>query len=301
MDDQGNFLGENNQKVLWDVMKDNGILNNTPERTKMFQTYIYEFYEKYKTRKMDLMDRNKMFIQLLIQKIGTELPNESNLTTNEEIKKYRKDNFDRKLEQKQNEFFEGIHKKPPETPNFQDNIEDEKVSDTSMAQTIQEMIKERNLDISYTGVQKKEAEEWLGSSSQSQNNKDKKLSLVNPELLQKRESDENFKFINIAEEELGEEVPSISLDEDKNNILTKRVSWQDSLKETEATDNVPLTTSDLFSKLKRTDFSSDSDPVALEKVIPDETNLVTKEDLENLFIFIDQKFKRLEDIILSFK
>ena len=38
MDDQGNFLGENNQKVLWDVMKDNGILNNTPERTKMFQT-----------------------------------------------------------------------------------------------------------------------------------------------------------------------------------------------------------------------------------------------------------------------
>ena len=301
MDDQGNFLGENNQKVLWDVMKDNGILNNTPERTKMFQTYIYEFYEKYKTRKMDLMDRNKMFIQLLIQKIGTELPNESNLTTNEEIKKYRKDNFDRKLEQKQNEFFEGINKKPPETPNFQDNIEDEKVSDTSMAQTIQEMIKERNLDISYTGVQKKEAEEWLGSSSQSQNNKDKKLSLVNPELLQKRESDENFKFINIAEEELGEEVPSISLDEDKNNILTKRVSWQDSLKETEATDNVPLTTSDLFSKLKRTDFSSDSDPVALEKVIPDETNLVTKEDLENLFIFIDQKFKRLEDIILSFK
>ena len=301
MDDQGNFLGENNQKVLWDVMKDNGILNNTPERTKMFQTYIYEFYEKYKTRKMDLMDRNKMFIQLLIQKIGTELPNESNLTTNEEIKKYRKDNFDRKLEQKQNEFFEGIHKKPPETPNFQDNIEDEKVSDTSMAQTIQEMIKERNLDISYTGVQKKEAEEWLGSSSQSQNNKDKKLSLVNPELLQKRESDENFKFINIAEEELGEEVPSISLDEDKNNILTKRVSWQDSLKETEATDNVPLTTSDLFSKLKRTDFSSDSDPVALEKIIPDETNLVTKEDLENLFIFIDQKFKRLEDIILSFK
>ena len=301
MDDQGNFLGENNQKVLWDVMKDNGILNNTPERTKMFQTYIYEFYEKYKTRKMDLMDRNKMFIQLLIQKIGTELPNESNLTTNEEIKKYRKDNFDRKLEQKQNEFFEGIHKKPPETPNFQDNIEDEKVSDTSMAQTIQEMIKERNLDISYTGVQKKEAEEWLGSSSQSQNNKDKKLSLVNPELLQKRESDENFKFINIAEEELGEEVPSISLDEDKNNILTKRVSWQDSLKETEATDNVPLTTSDLFSKLKRTDFSSDSDPVALQKVIPDETNLVTKEDLENLFIFIDQKFKRLEDIILSFK
>lgn len=301
MDDQGNFLGETNQKVLWDVMKDNGILNNTPERTKMFQTYIYEFYEKYKTRKMDLMDRNKMFIQLLIQKIGTELPNESNLTTNEEIKKYRKDNFDRKLEQKQNEFFEGIHKKPPETPNFQDNIEDEKVSDTSMAQTIQEMIKERNLDISYTGVQKKEAEEWLGSSSQSQNNKDKKLSLVNPELLQKRESDENFKFINIAEEELGEEVPSISLDEDKNNILTKRVSWQDSLKETEATDNVPLTTSDLFSKLKRTDFSSDSDPVALEKIIPDETNLVTKEDLENLFIFIDQKFKRLEDIILSFK
>lgn len=301
MDDQGNFLGETNQKVLWDVMKDNGILNNTPERTKMFQTYIYEFYEKYKTRKMDLMDRNKMFIQLLIQKIGTELPNESNLTTNEEIKKYRKDNFDRKLEQKQNEFFEGIHKKPPETPNFQDNIEDEKVSDTSMAQTIQEMIKERNLDISYTGVQKKEAEEWLGSSSQSQNNKDKKLSLVNPELLQKRESDENFKFINIAEEELGEEVPSISLDEDKNNILTKRVSWQDSLKETETTDNVPLTTSDLFSKLKRTDFSSDSDPVALEKVIPDETNLVTKEDLENLFIFIDQKFKRLEDIILSFK
>jgi hypothetical protein len=301
MDDQGNFLGENNQKVLWDVMKDNGILNNTPERTKMFQTYIYEFYEKYKTRKMDLMDRNKMFIQLLIQKIGTELPNESNLTTNEEIKKYRKDNFDRKLEQKQNEFFEGIHKKPPETPNFQDNIEDEKVSDTSMAQTIQEMIKERNLDISYTGVQKKEAEEWLGSSSQSQNNKDKKLSLVNPELLQKRESDENFKFINIAEEELGEEVPSISLDEDKNNILTKRVSWQDSLKETETTDKVSLTTSDLFSKLKRTDFSSASDPVALEKVIPGETNLVTKEDLEKLYGYIEEKFKKLEDIILSSK
>jgi hypothetical protein len=169
------------------------------------------------------------------------------------------------------------------------------------------------LDITYSGTQKKDAEEWLGSSATSSrvenDNKNNTLTLKHPDELKKqkmeklKEAEENFKFINISEEELGEDVQSISVDDEninKNN-LTKKVSWQDSLKETETSDNTPLTTSDLFSKLKRTDFSSDSDPVALEKVIPDETNLVTKEDLENLFIFIDQKFKRLEDIILSFK
>jgi hypothetical protein len=188
-----------------------------------------------------------------------------------------------------------------------------------MAKTIQEMIKERNLDITYSGTQKKDAEEWLGSSATSSlaenDNKNKTLTLKHPDELKKqemeklKEAEENFKFINISEEELGEDVQSISLDDEninKNN-LTKKVSWQDSLKETEehnsslVTDDAPLTTSELFSKLKRTDFSSDSDPVALEKVIPDETNLVTKEDLENLFIFLDQKFKRLEEIILSSK
>ena len=313
VEEQTNFLEETNQQVLWEVMKDNGILDNTSTRTSMFKTYIIEFNEKYKNQKMDLMDLNKMFIQLMIQKIGRETANESELTTNQEIKQHRKNEFERMLEQKQNEFTDGINKKVPEKPKFEDDMDEEKVSDTSMAKTIQEMIKERNLDITYSGTQKKDAEEWLGSSATSSraenvNNK-KTLTLKNPDELKKqemeklKEAEENFKFINISEEELGEDVQSISLDDEninKNN-LTKKVSWQDSLKETETSDNTPLTTSDLFSKLKRTDFSSDSDPVALEKVIPDETNLVTKEDLENLFIFIDQKFKRLEDIILSFK
>ena len=313
VEEETNFLEETNQQVLWEVMKDNGILDNTSTRTSMFKTYIIEFNEKYKNQKMDLMDLNKMFIQLMIQKIGRETTNESELTTNQEIKEHRKNEFERMLEQKQNEFTDGINKKVPEKPKFEDDMDEEKVSDTSMAKTIQEMIKERNLDITYSGTQKKDAEEWLGSSATSSraenvNNK-KTLTLKNPDELKKqemeklKEAEENFKFINISEEELGEDVQSISLDDEninKNN-LTKKVSWQDSLKETETSDNTPLTTSDLFSKLKRTDFSSDSDPVALEKVIPDETNLVTKEDLENLFIFIDQKFKRLEDIILSFK
>lgn len=313
VEEETNFLEETNQQVLWEVMKDNGILDNTSTRTNMFKTYIIEFNEKYKNQKMDLMDLNKMFIQLMIQKIGRETTNESELTTNQEIKEHRKNEFERMLEQKQNEFTDGINKKVPEKPKFEDDMDEKKVSDTSMAKTIQEMIKERNLDITYSGSQKKDAEEWLGSSATSSraenvNNK-KTLTLKNPDELKKqemeklKEAEENFKFINISEEELGEDVQSISLDDEninKNN-LTKKVSWQDSLKETETSDNANLTTSDLFSKLKRTDFSSDSDPVALEKVIPNETNLVTKEDFENLFIFIDQKFKRLEDIILSFK
>lgn len=313
VEEETNFLEGTNQQVLWEVMKDNGILDNTSTRTNMFKTYIIEFNEKYKNQKMDLMDLNKMFIQLMIQKIGRETTNESELTTNQEIKEHRKNEFERMLEQKQNEFTDGINKKVPEKPKFEDDMDEKKVSDTSMAKTIQEMIKERNLDITYSGSQKKDAEEWLGSSATSSraenvNNK-KTLTLKNPDELKKqemekiKEAEENFKFINISEEELGEDVQSISLDDEninKNN-LTKKVSWQDSLKETETSDNANLTTSDLFSKLKRTDFSSDSDPVALEKVIPNETNLVTKEDFENLFIFIDQKFKRLEDIILSFK
>lgn len=310
VEEETNFLEETNQQVLWEVMKDNGILDNTSTRTNMFKTYIIEFNEKYKNQKMDLMDLNKMFIQLMIQKIGRETTNESELTTNQEIKEHRKNEFERMLEQKQNEFTDGISKKVPEKPKFEDDMDEKKVSDTSMAKTIQEMIKERNLDITYSGSQKKDAEEWLGSSatsSRAENVKNKKtLTLKNPDELKKqemeklKEAEENFKFINISEEELGEDVQSISLDDEninKNN-LTKKVSWQDSLKET---DDAPLTTSGLFSKLKRTDFSSDSDPVALQKVIPDQTNLVTKEDLENLFIFLDQKFKRLEDIILSFK
>lgn len=319
-EEQTIFLEETNQQLLWEVMKDNGILDNTSGRTKMFKTYVVEFNEKYKNQKMDLMDLNKMFIQLMIQKIGRETTNESELTTNQEIKEHRKNEFERMLEQKQNEFTDGINKKVPEKPKFEDDMDEKKVSDTSMAKTIQEMIKERNLDITYSGSQKKDAEEWLGSSATSSraenDNNNKSLTLKHPDELKKqemekkiKEAEENFKFINISEEELEEDVQSISLDDEninKNN-LTKKVSWQDSLKETEernsslVPDDAPLTTSGLFSKLKRTDFSSDSDPVALQKVIPDQTNLVTKEDLENLFIFIDQKFKRLEEIILSSK
>ena len=75
VEEETNFLEETNQQVLWEVMKDNGILDNTSTRTNMFKTYIIEFNEKYKNQKMDLMDLNKMFIQLMIQKIGRETTN----------------------------------------------------------------------------------------------------------------------------------------------------------------------------------------------------------------------------------
>ena len=88
VEEQTNFLEETNQQVLWEVMKDNGILDNTSTRTNMFKTYIIEFNEKYKNQKMDLIDLNKMFIQLMIQKIGRETTNESELTTNQEIKEH---------------------------------------------------------------------------------------------------------------------------------------------------------------------------------------------------------------------
>ena len=75
VEEETNFLEETNQQVLWEVMQDNGILDNTSTRTNMFKTYIIEFNEKYKNQKMDLMDLNKMFIQLMIQKIGRETTN----------------------------------------------------------------------------------------------------------------------------------------------------------------------------------------------------------------------------------
>ena len=117
----------------------------------------------------DLMAKNKMAMEELIFKINTEKnkPVKSSkvqmIYTSDDLSKERKDNFNNKLKQQQDNLNTYINPKVPEEPKFKDDG-DKPIGD-DMDRLIAERManRERELDVPQIS---KEAEEWINNSKE---------------------------------------------------------------------------------------------------------------------------------------
>jgi hypothetical protein len=146
------FLSHENMQLLWEVIidDDNKILQTKTreglaEINKSFNQNIKLFYEKEvkdkisdPSKPLGLVDMNKRFIASMtaflrkrenkdyefkplnqIQQVSIE---KKVAITKEEIENERKNNFEKELERKRNDFTNTISKPLPPVPNFQDDI-----------------------------------------------------------------------------------------------------------------------------------------------------------------------------------
>ena len=155
-----NFLNKENINTLWDVISDEEIFKflSRDIQTKisnLFSNNIKGFFETERTKTNSLIDLNKKYILLILNhikksypyqpnkiKIYDELPVNEHITvkehiTVEEIQNDRKTQFEKDLQQRQQEFENIINIKVPPVPEFADKSEEIPISE--MDKIIKEM------------------------------------------------------------------------------------------------------------------------------------------------------------------
>ena len=286
------FLSQENTGLLWEVLLENPDVPRTETTRTTFATLLPRFYSNAQSvpnATNDLFELNKRFISAMLENVAEqEKPQtraQQNIAiTHDEIQNERKAEFNRDFEKVQQDFSSSMKVNAPETPSFSDNLNDEPIGD--MSSTIEKIIAERNLEMntiqSSQNAKKEDAEKWLSGQDTS----------IASE--QAKGKEEAIKYIKIDKKELSLNVPSINLDSPTlvpppppkslppSFFPEKQVTWGDNEVKSftsppEMEEVVPF---DLFSKLKKK---------------PKEIyEMASKQDVEKLFSYIEDRFNTLE-------
>lgn len=159
------FLSKENVSTLWDVITDEDIFKFLSKdiQNKVLQVFTQNlkgFFDIEKMKTNELMDMNKKYIILLlehIKKIYPQQPNKIKIhdeiipkgpkeaITYEEIQNDRKSQFDKDLNNRQEEFNNAMSIKVPPIPDFTDKMQEEPI--VEMDKIIKEMMMQRNYEI----------------------------------------------------------------------------------------------------------------------------------------------------------
>jgi hypothetical protein len=225
------FLEKDNIKTLWDVISDEDIFKFLSKDiqgkiSQIFLNNIKGFFELEKTKNHNLIDINKKFILLILNYIKTNYPEKipnkikiyeqpvKELITYEEIQNERKNDFEKDLLQRQEDFTNSMTLQVPQVPDFADKNIDKPISE--MDKMIREMISKRNYDeqIKYNDNSNIN-NDWL--KSQKTSVKSEKMNL-NAETETNVHSNTNTNTFNLLE---NDEVFN------KNFVTKKNVTWDD--------------------------------------------------------------------------
>jgi hypothetical protein len=225
------FLEKDNIKTLWDVISDEDIFKFLSKDiqgkiSQIFLNNIKGFFELEKTKNHNLIDINKKFILLILNYIKTNYPEKipnkikiyeqpvKELITYEEIQNERKNDFEKDLLQRQEDFTNSMSLQVPQVPDFTDKNIDKPISE--MDKIIKEMISKRNYDeqIKYN-YNSEINNNWL--KSQKTSVKSDKFNL-NAETETNVHSNTNTNTFNLLE---NDEVFN------KNFVTKKNVTWND--------------------------------------------------------------------------
>ena len=297
-----NFLNKENINTLWDVISDEEIfkfLSRDIQTTilSLFSNNINGFFETERTKTNSLIDLNKKYILLILNhinkkysyqpnkiKIYDELPVKEHITV-EEIQNDRKTQFEKDLQQRQQEFENSINIKVPPVPEFADKCEEIPISE--MDKIIKEMTSKRNYDIEQINrnysADVNQTNNWL--MSQETSLKTEKLS---PQKNKEEEPQKNkeeepqkysrFKFLNLEEVE-----PNIIISPTKKNV-----TWEDNKEINEIEENI-------FSKLKKVKKETSSDNIVLS--FEDRPNEDRIANLETQIKTINNKMDLILDLL----
>ena len=247
-----NFLHKDNIDTLWDVISDEDIFkflsrDIQSKVAELFTKNIKGFFEVEKLKTNNLVDMNKKYIVLILNNIKNnytqQLPNKikisdetpmKNLITYEEIKNDKKSQFEKDLQQRQQEFENSITVKAPPVPEFSDNYADEPI--TEMDKFIKQMKSKRNYDDEQINKTLNYDDSWLKPQETSV----KKEKFISEEESQSQSSNNRFKYL--------------TNDSQKLNLITKKnVTWENDIEKSdlESEENI-------FNKLKKVETSRDN-------------------------------------------
>lgn len=138
------FIENNNKKLLWDLLLQNGAFNGQSEANfkqiqSDFEATITEINTISNTK--NLVEKNKEFLALFIKKLN--LLKADKFVTAQELQNNRRDELNNKFETMQNDFHEMIKvNKPPEIE-FSDGRDDEPIK--NMDVLLEQAAKDRQL------------------------------------------------------------------------------------------------------------------------------------------------------------
>ena len=293
-----NFFDKENINTLWDVISDEEIfkfLSRDIQTTisNLFSNNIKGFFETEKTKTNSLIDLNKKYILLILSyikknypyqpnkiKIYDELPVKENITA-EEIQNDRKSQFEKDLQQRQQEFENSINVKVPPVPEFADKCEEIPISE--MDKIIKEMTAKRNYDVEQINrnysADVNQTNNWLKPQETSLKTEKLTPQKINDEK-EKHNYSSRFKFLNIEEQEESNKIISPS---------KKNVTWKDNEEFDEVEENI-------FSKLKKvtkTESSSNNIVLSLEET-SNEDRII---NLESQIKIINNKMDLILDLL----
>ena len=181
------FLSKENISTLWDVITDEDIFKFLSKdiQTKVLQVFTQNlkgFFDNEKIKTNVLMDMNKKYIILLlehIKKIYPQQPNKIKIhddiipkspkqaITYEEIHNDKKSQFDKDLNNRQEDFNNAMSIKVPPVPDFTDKLVEEPIME--MDKIIKEMMMQRNYEIEIINknVSSTKDDTWLQSQETS--------------------------------------------------------------------------------------------------------------------------------------
>ena len=252
-----NFLTKENVNTLWDVISDEEIFKFLSRDIQanvgnLFSTNIKGFFETERTKTNNLIELNKKYILLILNYIKKNHPHQPSkikileeppvkeLITYEELQNERKSNFEKDLQQRQNEFEDTMTIKAPPVPEFADKFTDKPIGE--MDKIIKEMTSKRNYEVEQFNrnyqTDINQVNNWL--KPQDTSVKSEKFVPQNKEEQEPQSRQSNrFKFLNVEEEKSPTK---------KNVSPTKNVSWGENT-DVPSFDNEE--TDDIFKKLKR--------------------------------------------------
>lgn len=246
-----NFLTKDNVNTLWDVISDEEIFKFLSRDIQsnvgnLFSTNIKGFFETERTKTNNLVELNKKYILLILNYIKKNHPHQPSkikileeppvkeLITYEELQNERKSNFEKDLQQRQNEFEDTMTIKAPPVPEFADKFTDKPIGE--MDKIIKEMTSKRNYEVEQFNrnyqTDINQVNNWL--KPQDTSVKSEKFVPQNKEEQEPQSRQSNrFKFLNVEEEK---------------SPTKKNVSWGENT-DVPSFDNEE--TDDIFKKLKR--------------------------------------------------
>jgi len=294
------FLSKDNVEMIWELIADEDIMRNiTGEQTvdiqKIFINDIRQFYQRENGSNKDLMEMNKQFIEIMLQKMSRESSVKAPITV-EDIQSSRMNEFEKQLANKQNEFSSAMTTRVPEKPKFDDEL-DRPISE--MEDLIARTLAQRNFDIEQIqqNINKEQVKTFLKSEETSIKSEKfetqrggTKQQVLNPMY---NISDNEVKYIKIGSEELPNINELIEMDKPQNGER-RQVSWADEgnikLDIRSVEDEKPS----IFSKLKMKPREKSGAPAlspflnVLEEGLKPENNINYEEELRSVNRKIDE-------------
>jgi hypothetical protein len=291
-----NFLKKENVDTLWDVIIDEDIFKFLPREIqgKIYQVFfdnIKGFFEVEKLNTNKLMDMNKKYILLILAHIRKNYPNQihnkikiydeppvKESITYEEIQNEKKNQFEKDLQKRQEDFTNAMALPVPEVPEFSDKFKDSPISE--MDKMIKEITAKRNYDVEQINKANQgtieNADNWLKPQETSVKSEKLVTNTKTNNIVVSQENNGRFKYLNVED----------------NTIIQggKNVTWG---KNEEF--NIPNLEDDLdsdnniFSKLKKI-------PSNLENIIltMDDTNDANK------LISVEERLSQIEKRLESY-